>query len=250
MEQPAQCRLRSSQSRAILISLTGMVWISGERDSMDALYLGVDIAGASNTWVAVLAAGGEAVQVVLDPCRQSLKQIVSYCRTEAVAAVAIDAQLTMSLEAERGFRASDKKLRELLPPDCRNWVASVNSLMSVPVRGQTLANFLAPYVGTVLETHPRASLFFALGERAHSPLQTYKRKGQEGHPATLLLWEWWAEHYGLSPVATLPGDGALDALVCATVAYLYHHAPDRLLRLTSGKADLRGSGPFYVVGAG
>lgn len=217
---------------------------------MTAVYLGVDIAGGKNTWAAALLVTDEQLYLTLEPCLQSLKEIVTFCRSNAVAAVALDAQLTMSLEAESGFRESDKRLRKLLPVDCRNWVASVNSLMSVPVRGQMLADFLTPYVGTILETHPRASLFLALGEKAISPLKNYKRKGKEGQPATLLLWEWWAERFLLPPAPPQSGDGALDALVCATVAYLFHHAPDTLLRLTSGDSELRGIGPFYVVAPG
>jgi predicted nuclease with RNAse H fold len=217
---------------------------------MIPIYLGVDIAGADNTWVAALVAADDGCTIVLEPCRHSLKQIVTYCRTETVAAVAIDAQLTMSLAAEKGFRPSDWRLRELLPADCRNWVASVNSLMSVPVRGQVLTDFLAPYVGTILETHPRASLYFALGNLSGRPVQNYKGQGTGARKNVLQLWEQWSKRYGISSEPPPNGDGALDALVCATVAYLYHHAPETLLRLTGDDAELRGRGPFYVVASG
>ena len=42
-------------------------------------------------------------------------------------------------------------------------------------------------------------------------------------------------------------DGALDALVCATVAYLFHHEPATLLRLRHEVAGKTGRGPFYVL---
>ncbi len=57
-----------------------------------------------------------------------LAEIVGYCEENVVMAAAIDAQLTIVLSEENGYRTSDIKLRELLPPDCRTWVASFNSL--------------------------------------------------------------------------------------------------------------------------
>lgn len=42
-------------------------------------------------------------------------------------------------------------------------------------------------------------------------------------------------------------DGELDAVVCATVAYLYHHQPDKLLRLRHQVPEKIGRGPFYVL---
>lgn len=103
---------------------------------MDAIYLGVDVAGARNTWVAGLCPRAGRLQIAVEPHLSSLAGIVSLCQERPVVAAAIDAQLTMSLSAETGFRASDLHLRERLPPDCRNWVSSINSLMAVPVRGR------------------------------------------------------------------------------------------------------------------
>jgi predicted nuclease with RNAse H fold len=220
---------------------------------MQTVYLGVDVAGAGNTWVAGLSAGEDSLVLCLEPHRVSLQQVVETCQATPVVAVAIDAQLTMSLSAETGFRRSDWHLRELLPPDCRNWVASLNSLMAVPVRGQLLAEHLAPLVGTLLETHPRASLLFGLGEAAAGPVRRYKGGGDSGERALAMLWELWAARFHISLHRPPRSDGALDALVCATVAYLYHHAPDTLLHLQEQDADdghvraVRGWGPFYVV---
>jgi hypothetical protein len=42
-------------------------------------------------------------------------------------------------------------------------------------------------------------------------------------------------------------DGALDSLVCATVAHQFHHAPDALYRLRHDVPGKSGRGPFYVV---
>ncbi len=71
--------------------------------------------------------------------------------------VAIDAQLTWAAADERGFRSSDLQLRDLVPDS--SWVASQNSLMAVPVRGRQVAELVAPWVGTIIETHPRACLY-------------------------------------------------------------------------------------------
>ena len=42
-------------------------------------------------------------------------------------------------------------------------------------------------------------------------------------------------------------DGALDSLVCATVAHLYHHDLAVFHKLRHGVAGKVGRGPFYVV---
>jgi hypothetical protein len=66
-----------------------------------------------------------------------------------------------------------------------------------------------------------------------------------------MLWERWAARFEISRERPPRGDGALDALVCATVAHLYHHALDTLLHLQEQEdGNLqpgRGRGPFYVV---
>jgi predicted nuclease with RNAse H fold len=220
---------------------------------MPPIYLGIDVAGAKNTWMAGLSAGENGLLVPFEPRAVSLERVVEVCEETPVVAAAIDAQLTMSLSAETGFRASDRHLRELLPADCRSWVASINSLMAVPVRGRLLAEYLSPLVGTLLETHPRASLLFGLGEAAGDAVRTYKRGGACDAEAVATLWEGWAARFDVRLDAPPRTDGALDALVCATVATLYHHAPDALLRLREraagdpGPTALRGRGPFYVV---
>jgi predicted nuclease with RNAse H fold len=179
-----------------------------------------------------------------------MERIVDYCGENPVVGVAIDAQLTMSLAAETGFRESDRQLRALLPSDCRNWVASINSLMAVPVRGRLLSEFLAPMVGTLLETHPRACLLFALGGDVDTAVRKYKGRAGDEATYTRTLWERWAKRFRIVHPTPASADGALDALVCATVAYLYHHAPENLLRLTDKASGIRGRGPFYVIASG
>lgn len=129
-------------------------------------------------------------------------------------------------------------------------MAAAASLQAVPVQGRLLADHLAPTVGTLLETHPRASLLFALGEDACESVWKYKGKHSEEvrecHTET--LWRLWSECFGISPHEP-PSyhDGAIDSLVCATVAYLYHHEPEKLLRLRHDATEKTGRGPFYVI---
>jgi predicted nuclease with RNAse H fold len=216
----------------------------------DPVYLGVDVAGAKNTWACALSgSGSDSLKVVHGPRLATLEEVVSYCEQENVVAAAVDAQLTVALSEENGFRTSDLELRELLPKDCRGWVASFNSLMAVPLRGRMLADHLSPTVGTLVETHPRASLLFALGEEAAEPVRRYKgstdRAVREAHARE--LWRLWSERFDLAHEPPVQNDGELDALVCATVAYLYHHAPGKLHRLRHNVAGKTGRGPFYVV---
>lgn len=210
------------------------------------VFLGVDVAGASNTWAAALEATADGARVVWGPAQTSLAKIVDFATRESVVAVAIDAQLTMAVSDETGFRSGDLELRGLLPTDCCNWVQSINSMMAVPVRGQLLAESLGSVVGTIIETHPRASLHFALGADVDDAIRRYKPA-----PAPLeamrTLWSGWIARFGIE-VSTPPiSDGSVDALVCATVALLYHREPSALRRLHHEASDRRGRGPFYVV---
>ena len=218
---------------------------SMENQESNLIYLGIDVAGASNTWVSGLSQKNSHLEIVLEPHSTSLEKIVNFCKENHVIGAAIDAQLTMSLQAKTGFRESDGQLRKLLPPDCRNWVASVNSLMAVPVRGRFLSDFLAPIVGTIIETHPRASLLFGLGKVADTAVRKYKKSDDDKH--LNILWENWSQRFNILSNSSINDDGALDAIVCATVAYLYHHKPETLLRLRENISDIRGRGPFYVL---
>lgn len=214
---------------------------------MQSIFLGVDIAGADNTWFTALASGEKDPVIFTQPAKTTLEALVTFCQQNPVLAVAIDAPLTTSLAAETGFRPSDQQLRQLLPAEFRNWVASTNSLMAVPVRGMLLADHLAPLVGTIIETHPRASLYFGLekGDEIHAAIKGYKTSPNATR-LTSMLWQAWEQRFRIQPSDIVPTDGALDALVCATIACLYHQEPSALLRLSPGTNELRGRGPFYV----
>lgn len=75
------------------------------------VYLGVDVAGASNTWVTALSPNGDGLTVIYGPQLASLEAIVGYCEQKDVVAAAIDAQLTIALSEDSGFRTSDLHLR-------------------------------------------------------------------------------------------------------------------------------------------
>jgi predicted nuclease with RNAse H fold len=215
------------------------------------VYLGVDVAGAKNTWACALSIEDDRLAVVHGPRLATLEEVVGYCERDNVVAAAIDAPLTIALSEENGFRTSDVELRAMLLErrGSRNWVAAQTSLMAVTVRGKLLADHLSPTVGTLVETHPRASLLFALGEEAAEPVRRYKgsadRAVREAH--TRELWRLWSERFGIAHEEPVQDDGELDALVCATVAYLFHHEPGKLHRLRHDVAGKTGRGPFYVV---
>jgi predicted nuclease with RNAse H fold len=216
---------------------------------MSPLFLGIDVAGGENTWLACLVKDCNRVFLEQQPRRASLAEIVRLAEQQDVVTVAIDAQLSIALSEENGFRSSDTKLRELLPADFRTWVASSNSLMAVPIRGRLLSEALSPSVGTILETHPRACLYFASGADLDGAIRQYK-KGGDAVQHVQALWRSWSQRFGVQGALDRPTDGALDAAVCATVAYLSHHRPKDLLRLRHDAVDKSGRGPFYVVRPG
>ena len=86
------------------------------------------------------------------------------------------------------------------------------------------------------------------------PIREYKPKSDDTRSVaearrshTRTLWRAWSEAFGILPHEPVYHDGALDALVCATVAYLYHHAPYALHKLRHVVAGRVGRGPFYVL---
>ena len=91
---------------------------------MNPVYLGVDVAGAKNTWVTALSSGQDGLVVVDVPHLASLQEIVRYCEEYDVVAATIDAQLTIALSEENGFRASDMDLRDMIAQrrGSRNWL--------------------------------------------------------------------------------------------------------------------------------
>lgn len=129
--------------------------------------------------------------------------------------------------------------------------------MAVPVRGRLLADNISPTVGTLIETHPRASLLFGLGlaeEDLLPAIREYKRKSGDTREQTetrarpaRTLWRYWSEKSDLTHHGAVKHNGSLDSLVCATVAYMFQHEPAALLRLRHEVAGKTGRGPFYVV---
>lgn len=212
---------------------------------MQPLFVGVDIAGGENTWAAGLIPSSRGLAVAFGPKQASPDQLLEILTMAPATGIAIDGQLSLAFSDTNGFRSSDVELRALLPPECRTWVASANSLMAVPLRAGLLAERVAPVVGTVLETHPRASLYLELG-RDHLPdIKEYKRS----QDAVARLLAAWTERFRLHGGVVASTDDALDALVCATVAYAYHSEPQRVRYLKHGAADRRGGGPFVVLDA-
>lgn len=210
-------------------------------------YAGVDIAGATNTWLCRLSDAEGWPQLVEPPHTTSLREIVDYAAAESVVAVAIDAPLTWALDEDRGLRASDESLRALLPSGARDWVVSQNSLKAVPARGRQLSEYLGGVVGTILETHPRSCIYFALREKLEL-IHGYGR-GKGAREAARPLWDAWVRHFSIRGATGVEEieEGTVDALVCATIAFLYHRAPGMLRRLTTSAPDLRGRGPFVVL---
>ncbi len=212
---------------------------------MQPHFVGVDIAGAENTWAAGLSPSSRGLQVTFGPKLATPEHLLAVVNEQGVTSVAIDGQLSLAWSDANGFRSSDIELRSLLPSDCRTWVASANSLMAVPVRARLLADAVGPAVGTVLETHPRACLALYLGAAYLGEVKEYKRSPD----AVQRLLEVWSERFGLHGGVAATTDGALDALVCATVAYCYHVHPERLRHLKHVAPDRQGRGPFVVLDA-
>jgi predicted nuclease with RNAse H fold len=211
------------------------------------LFVGVDIAGGENTWLACLAKDGTRVFLEQQPRRASLAEIVQLAEQRDVVAVAVDAQLSIAVSDENGFRSSDLELRSLLPEGFRTWVASFNSLMAVPIRARMLAEGLSPAVATIIETHPRASLYFACGEVLDQAVRDYKKNGPDIPGHVDALWKAWCSRFAIEGALGHSSDSPLDSAICATVAYLLHHRPNDLFRLRHSAGDKTGRGPFFIV---
>jgi hypothetical protein len=136
-------------------------------------YLGVDIAGEANTWVAALVPSDGDLEIAFAPKALNSQELIDLVAREEPTAVAIDGQL---------------------------------------------------------------SLAFSDGN---------------GHPsdACRQLTSRWCESNRIRRHDNIDCDGALDALVCATVAHCFHHAPERLRLLRHTAADRQGRGPFVVFNA-
>ncbi|HDD44851.1 MAG TPA: DUF429 domain-containing protein [Candidatus Desulfofervidus auxilii] len=209
------------------------------------LFLGIDIAGAKNSWVCELSWDKKKLFLEIPPYQiAALDEILNLVQKKVFLGCAIDAPLTYS-SSTRKWRISDIALRCLLKEN-KNWVQSPNSMQAVPLRAQQLVSFISPYVGSIIETHPRASLFFMLEKEPL--LKKYKTSPN----ALKILIE---KTLAILPKVlnveikilpeTIVSDGALDAFICAIIAFLYFYMPDKLYRLPL-ENNLRGIGPFYI----
>ncbi len=66
----------------------------GRGGTMNPVYLGVDVAGAKNTWMMSLSPSSHGLAGVDGPGKASLAAVVGYCEGNNVVAATIDAQLT------------------------------------------------------------------------------------------------------------------------------------------------------------
>ena len=218
-------------------------------------YLGIDIGGGANTWALALERHPSEKKLSLvsgelslkdKPSPVSLQEICEFLFKRRVLVTALDAPLSFSLALEKGLRRSDQALRELLPSKAKSWVLSYHGLMGIPLRAYLLAKSISPYCGTILETHPRASLYFLLPNAKREIAFKYKK---EGLSEAEILWlrDFLRELFSLdAPLDLLKRDGVLDALICALTAYLYQKAPEKLFFLPQ-EEDLEGFGPFVVI---
>ncbi|PQO38876.1 hypothetical protein C5Y96_03115 [Blastopirellula marina] len=209
-------------------------------------YIGVDIAGASNTWFTSLTPTDDGLSIAVSPHIAALTEIITFVDDHDVVAACIDAQLTIAPSDNTGFRSADTELRSLLPNEFQNWVASINSLMAVPVRGRLLADSITASVATIIETHPRASLYFGTPEELQNSIANYKG-GPNAAECTRRLWDDWSARYRIDGELVTITDGSLDSIICATVAYLCHTSPAQLYRLRHNAPARVGHGPFYVL---
>lgn len=69
----------------------------------------------------------------------------------------------------------------------------------------------------------------------------------EAENAVETLWRMWKGRFGIEgDLGDQSVDGALDAVVCATIPFLYHRGGEELWRLSHAREHRSGRGPFYV----
>ncbi len=221
-------------------------------------YLGIDIAGKRNTWAVALRFDGDrlilseelSLKIPSQPRCSELKEVLKFCQENKVLGCSIDAPLSFSISIEDGLRKSDKKLKELLSrihPQATRWVVSYNTLMAVPLRGFLLAEAINPYCGTIVETHPRASLLFCLSEESRHLAIDYKKEPKAVSKYEKDFKRLFESGFRIRlPKGLKLNDGVIDAIVCGFTAFLFARAPESLEFLPS-ESQLRGFGPFVVI---
>lgn len=211
-------------------------------------YLGIDIGGMNKTYICTLQQTGKTLSI------ESLERATlqrAYKLAINAKSVAIDAQLTFDINCENGFRGSDDCLREYIEQYDGNqaWVASYNSLMAVPIRGKILFDELIQSGKDikVYETHPRANLLFKLPDLIDDIISYKGRNEQAIHSINTLKENWLNAFNIVGPqelLNNINNDG-LDALVCATIAYLAT-IKDTVANLTRDNGN-RELGDFLVI---
>ncbi|MCS7149727.1 MAG: DUF429 domain-containing protein [Caldimicrobium sp.] len=217
-------------------------------------FLGIDIGGGDNTWVVVLVEDPtEKGKLSLSlnhfegesAGRVSLKDIILFVRSHKVLTVTMDTPLSFSLGLKKGWRKGDLALKDLLPKEAKRWVLSYNALMGIPIRGYLLAQALSPYCGTILESHPRASLHMILPEDKKYLSHKYKREHLQ-ESECLFLKGFFAEIFGLDiALELLTNSGFIDALLCAVTGFYLCREPEKLIFLPPEEEAL-GFGPFVI----
>ncbi len=217
-------------------------------------FLGIDIAGSKNTWIVVLKSEKDLLELcpllsLENPFNpnyiEDFSLIIDFCKKYKVLGVAFDAPLSFSLQNKRGFRTSDKTLKNLLPPKAKSWVVSYHTLMAVPIRALLLGEALSPFCGTIIETHPRANLYFCLPESKKELSFTYKKKISKQEEKFLI--QWLKEKFNLIINFNFKlTEGVLDAIMCALACYFYHRIPEKLIFLPMEDTH-KGFGPFVVM---
>lgn len=218
--------------------------------------LGVDLGGGSKTYAIALREEknkGLILEKVLSlkdktPRSSTCEEIIEFVRKKRVLVTAIDAPLSFSLTLEKGLRSSDLALKALLPKENRKWVLSYHALMGIPLRGLLLAEKLSPYCGTIIETHPRASLYFSLSREKKYLADKYKKEAlKEGE--IQYLKKFFEELFSIEiENFFFYNSDLLDALICALTGYLFLKTPEKLIFLPQDEVDLIGFGPFVIIG--
>ena len=215
-------------------------------------FLGIDIGGKDNTWVIVLEKRDSGwilkPELSLDVSEGrsvALSEILDFAFKNKVLGVAIDAPLSFSVNCNSGLRKSDLELKKLLKQRLKGaerWVVSYNTLMGIPLRSFLLAEKLAPICGAIIETHPRAGLFFLTCEKEPYLAVEYKKSKEALKKAK----EFMFNKFNIESEVEMPlKEGLIDALVCSITIGLYFYAPERLIFLPA--EELRGFGPFVVL---
>ncbi len=217
-------------------------------------FLGIDIAGTENTWIVGLKKEKNNLElcplfsltVPFSPSSVSdLSTLVDFSIKNRVLGIGIDAPLSFSLKDKKGFRDSDIALKKILPKKAKSWVISYHTLMAVPIRAFLVSKKLSPYCGTIIETHPRTSIYFCLPEEKKDLAFSYKKINLKEEKKFIISWLNSKFNLKINFDINIT-EGILDAIFCALAAFFYHYIPEKLIFLPTSN-DLIGFGPFVVI---